>query len=670
MKKLEHLAFLGAKNSIDIKEIAILENLSQIMISNIKEVSPFSNLKRLKDLIITESPIRDISPLQNLNLDLLFLKKTMISDINQMKHFLNCNLTIQYNPLNEKINKKIPKELLSNFDDKQAIKYLLDNQDAKPLREAKVIFIGEGLAGKTSLIDRLITGKNKQFTRTDKIDIRTTDTLFKYRGEDLKVHFWDFGGQEIMHATHKFFMTEGCVYVIVTNGRKTPDWELQSWIDQLKTTCGDSPVLLVANHMDDERDLHQLKDRESKRDFDNIRLPVIETSWKRGRGIDELHTAIEQAFQSLSHLEEDFPVKYWEVKQELEKLNEPYIDYQTFEKYCEQTKKTFDPLSQSILADRLNSLGVMLNFRKRNDRLEDLLIFKPEWIINGVYKIINAKATQKQGRISKNEAYKVLKGADYKTNQERNFVMEMMEHFKLTYTRDYFGDVFYLIPSTFDKNRPDNLEWNPEKVLRFRIQYDNWRKDYVSYFLVGEHKFIQENNVWREGAVLNYPEGKAFVETFSAEKRIDIEVDCQGNSKLVLWQIRRAFNEVHNQFVKENLGVLEKIVYEEDGIQDVFDYQELIELQEMGETYKPSTKLKKRLPIKNLLEGVDLSISDQIYRLIEKTDIADAFAELEKYVKDEDKVYFNTLRNKYMMDNYDVEFHNQLKTFVRKVLGN
>lgn len=38
--------------------------------------------------------------------------------------------------------------------------------------------------------------------------------------EDVRLHVWDFGGQEIMHATHQFFLTERSLYLLVLSGRQ------------------------------------------------------------------------------------------------------------------------------------------------------------------------------------------------------------------------------------------------------------------------------------------------------------------------------------------------------------------------------------------------------------------------------------------------------------------
>ena len=41
-----------------------------------------------------------------------------------------------------------------------------------------------------------------------------------HNGEDVRLHIWDFGGQEIMHSTHQFFLTQRSLYLLVLNGRQ------------------------------------------------------------------------------------------------------------------------------------------------------------------------------------------------------------------------------------------------------------------------------------------------------------------------------------------------------------------------------------------------------------------------------------------------------------------
>ena len=73
-------------------------------------------------------------------------------------------------------------------------------------KECKVIFLGDGAAGKSSLIDRIIHNKFEEGALpTDGVKISMWDTIVD--GESIHLRILDFGGQEIMHAMHRCFLT-------------------------------------------------------------------------------------------------------------------------------------------------------------------------------------------------------------------------------------------------------------------------------------------------------------------------------------------------------------------------------------------------------------------------------------------------------------------------------
>ncbi len=96
-----------------------------------------------------------------------------------------------------------------------------------PLSEGRIIFVGDGSSGKSSIIEKILYNS---FTlgraQTNGINIEHLHLQHPEDGRDLSFHIWDFGGQEIQHAVHKFFFTEGCLYVLVLDNRKEeePDY--------------------------------------------------------------------------------------------------------------------------------------------------------------------------------------------------------------------------------------------------------------------------------------------------------------------------------------------------------------------------------------------------------------------------------------------------------------
>ena len=111
---------------------------------------------------------------------------------------------------------------------KQGKESILDWFEAQKaqLNEIKIIIIGDGKAGKTSLLRRLKenTFDDKE-AQTDGVNIESIQfgeyETFKKQASihHLTGHFWDFGGQEIMNATHQFFLTNRSVYILVLDAR-------------------------------------------------------------------------------------------------------------------------------------------------------------------------------------------------------------------------------------------------------------------------------------------------------------------------------------------------------------------------------------------------------------------------------------------------------------------
>jgi GTPase SAR1 family protein len=103
----------------------------------------------------------------------------------------------------------------------------------------KVIFVGMAMAGKTSMIKRLMEGEDavipKRDERTIGVDIYEWDPKQDKRFEhidsriqlqdkeleeacgDVNVKFsvWDFAGQHVYHATHELFFSQRALYVLV-----------------------------------------------------------------------------------------------------------------------------------------------------------------------------------------------------------------------------------------------------------------------------------------------------------------------------------------------------------------------------------------------------------------------------------------------------------------------
>ena len=148
-----------------------------------------------------------------------------------------------------------------------------------------------------------------------------------------------------------------------------------------------SPVLIVGNKIDQ----HPLDiDRTGlQKKYPNI-VGILETSAATGAGIEELKAAIAEQVNNLPHVRDLLPETWFTVKTKLEELGRE-SNFITHDKYLElcAENEVSDETSQRTLIGFLHDLGVVLHFQD-DPRLEALGILNPQWVTNGVYKILNS----------------------------------------------------------------------------------------------------------------------------------------------------------------------------------------------------------------------------------------------------------------------------------------
>jgi hypothetical protein len=129
----------------------------------------------------------------------------------------------------------------------------IERQGVDHLYEAKVLLVGEGGAGKTSLLRRLYYPEQplpNEDQSTRGIDVHVQH-FNRTGGGRFRLNVWDFGGQQVYHATHQFFLTKSSLYVLVDDTRKdyqsVHDEGFKYWLEVVEAFGGKSPVLIFQN---------------------------------------------------------------------------------------------------------------------------------------------------------------------------------------------------------------------------------------------------------------------------------------------------------------------------------------------------------------------------------------------------------------------------------------
>ncbi len=569
-------------------------------------------LQHLQELYLANNQISNLpNEIGNLSrLRVLDLSRNYLSSLpNEMAKLKglksNSNGAEWNRGLNLKGNRfNVPDEVLGR-EPASIIQYIQDLQASKknkPLYEAKLIFIGSGFVGKTSLINMVTAGHfDNNETITDGIEIR--DWKIRRGRDEIKLHVWDFGGQEIMHATHKFFMTSRSAYVLVSNPRaedKYGDSELEYWLKLIRSYAGTVPIVVAINKCETHK--ISIPKGEIKDKYPNI-VGFVETSCAKNVGIGELKRTIRRAITQLKHIDDLLPQSYFDIKARLEEHNEDYIQYNDYERICKEVDPDFNPNSMHTLVNLLHDLGVMLNFSE-DRRLRETQVLNPEWVTKGVYQIISSnRLVKRRGILTVRDISKLLDPAKYPTVRERFYIMDIMERFELAYQMPDVRET-YFIPGAFPIDKPTKLVWNNkhQEHLFFQYHYDVMPSSIMSRFIVKVHPFIRGRDYWRNGVILSKGHCDAMVKADPNERVIYIEIVGKSNKRDVLAFIRSQFDIIHARL--NQLSVSQKIPVDESG-EVVLDFEDLLFLEEIGEEFVPVRELRTKVSVKKLLNGIE-----------------------------------------------------------------
>ncbi|MFX0014001.1 MAG: Rab family GTPase [Promethearchaeota archaeon] len=115
----------------------------------------------------------------------------------------------------------------------------------------KIVLAGDGAVGKTSLIDRFVTGS---FTGDYKatIGVAVTSKTLLVNDNEIYLQIWDIAGQTLFRQFRKKFYTksEGALLVFDLTVPKSLDNLRLSWIDDIKEITGEIPFVLIGNKAD------------------------------------------------------------------------------------------------------------------------------------------------------------------------------------------------------------------------------------------------------------------------------------------------------------------------------------------------------------------------------------------------------------------------------------
>jgi signal recognition particle receptor subunit beta len=421
-------------------------------------------------------------------------------------------------------------------------------QGAAPMQEVRVLLVGRGRVGKTSLL-KALRGEKPRDPEPETPGITVLPLELNCTQGKAVGHAWDFGGQEFLHGTHQIFLSERCVYVLVLEGREG-NWETETdyWLRFIQSFGSDSPVLVALN----KYDAHAFS-------VDRFRLlercpqivGFVETDAFTGRGNEELRGLLERTVNGMEHVWLGVPKKWHRVKEELGKTQESFLEYKDYQALCARLGVE-DAQQQDSLAENLHRLGIALNFRDHH-RLKHTSVLKPQWVTEGIYGLLRfAQKKDCHGVLERKWIGEALSAKDYPADKH-GFVMELMEKFEVAFPLET-GDTAagqpkepqrWLIPELLPEVQPAAFEeFRAPGVKRLRFLYpEALPPGLLPRLIVRTHEMSEAHAEWRwrSGVVLEWAGARALVRLDRSQRRTTVEViDCPEPERQGLFDIIRA----------------------------------------------------------------------------------------------------------------------------------
>jgi len=453
--------------------------------------------------------------------------------------------------------------------------YYFENQRAaRPLNEVKLLLVGRGQSGKSSIRDRLAFDSFDPH-KPETSGIQIDPWPLTCGRQTVLVRVWDFAGQEITHATHQFFLTERSVYLLVLDARAdTQDRDAEYWLRLISAFGKDSPVLVALNKsIEKPFDVDRFALQEQ---YPCLRAFVVTDCADPPLGIEELKKAISATIEGLDAVRQPFPTIWTRLKDGFSRMKDNYLPFDAFRNRCAEEGES-DPARQEQLARILHALGVILYYGD-DPRLRDTTVLNPHWVTESIYKLLRLRAhPEAEGTLTLEEARAALP-------QENPgmvaYLIELMRRFELCFPvgEEHEDEKRWLVPELLPRFQPSlGNEWLDSQAVRLRYEYKVLPEGLLPRLITRTYPLSADQARWRGGVVLSMEGARALVRANTAEARVDVTViGTEGGRNRLVKLIRNHFQHLH----RDVQGLDSKELVEVEGRRGVYKNVRVLEADE------------------------------------------------------------------------------------------
>ncbi|KAK3610610.1 hypothetical protein CHS0354_009068 [Potamilus streckersoni] len=384
-------------------------------------------------------------------------------------------------------------------------------KNAKSYYRMKLMVVGYGGRGKTTLLHTLMKGRQSKREDRPTVGVVVRDWKYERQVEDkwgkvvYTLNTWDFAGQEEFYSTHQCYLSNRAVYLVVFSlikGMSDID-QLKSWLSSIHSRAPGCPVIVVGTHLDRlsegdraniGRKVHEkLREVIDKPGFPSItgKELLVDSTTENSR-MDKLRTLIKNTVDSykiknVPVMGALIPASYVTLSDLLlEEAQKPHNSFPVIRRtrllQIVQTEgldlDEEEELDQAV--SFLHECGVLLHYEDTALQLRDFYFLDPGWLCRMMAQVITVHQINPfispDGTMKKDDIKLLFKGKGVNNQKDGQYTfppemipqyLKLLEKFEIALPH---ADKELLIPCRLPKERPTiNLpvQNKNEKIFRY-----------------------------------------------------------------------------------------------------------------------------------------------------------------------------------------------------------
>ena len=456
--------------------------------------------------------------------------------------------------------------------------------DQIPIKECKVIFLGDGGVGKTYSILRFRNNGKKEtatnpYLTEETHGIEIGDYHVESGDDSFTIHFWDFGGQEILHSMHRCFLTEETCYVVMLRTRDNETTSrVRYWLRAVQASAPQSPILLFVNCWNNATGERAIDATLLKEEFPQI-SKIIYCSAKEATD-EEFHQKVIIPLTEMvaaSEMCRKTINRKWKrlicsiqnrQKHAIEIHKQNYLTKTEYLSLCADAeindKNTVDLLTL------LNNLGVCFSYHldKTNQlELSDYKLLNPIWLTNALYAIIEEGSSHAQEGIIRVDSIRTMlhntvqewlpkkkyrrTAPDLKyEDDECQYILDIAEAHRLCYRVNKDSEFFPALCGTDTPPEALHVDENGRQHVSYLLCYSYLPDSVIHQVMIHcMQSGMSIGSRWHRGMVMSvWDIHTAYIRVVDEQKlRIDIYSSGEQRAYALFWMLRKKIAEINQQ---------------------------------------------------------------------------------------------------------------------------